>query len=93
MAGVPVLSQNILLIMPTVLFGYHIKIYHAEDATQWHTAVIQSYNSNYKELTMLDNMVLEEHKVDQAIVPLRVIGDRGLTKFDDKFHSKAVFTI
>ena len=81
MAGVPDLSQNILLTMPTVLFGYCIKVYHAEDITQLHTAVIQSYNDNYKELTMLDDMVLEEHKVDQA-----------LAEFDDKFHSKAVFT-
>ena len=80
MAGVPGFSQNILLTMPTVLFGYCIKIYHAEDTTQWHTAVIQSYNDNYKELTMLDDTVLAEHKVDQALVQMRVIGDRGLSR-------------
>ena len=87
------MSQNILLTLPTVLFEYHIRIYHAEDATQGHTAVIQSYNENYKELTMLNDMVLEEHKVDQAIVQMRVIGAGGLKKKnDDKFPSKAVFT-
>ena len=32
--------QNILLTTPTVLFGYCIKVYHAECTTHWYTAVI-----------------------------------------------------
>ena len=54
--------QNILLTSPTVLCGHCIKVYSTEDTTQWYTAVIQSYNNNYKELTVLDDMVLEEHR-------------------------------
>ena len=70
--------QNILLTMPTVLFGCHIKVYYTEGTTQWYTAVIQSCNDNYKELTVLDNMVLEKHNVDPALVQIRIIGDGGL---------------
>ena len=47
---------------------------------QWYTAVIQSYDDNYEELTVLDDIVLEEHKVDQALVQRRVIRDRGLSR-------------
>ena len=71
--------QNILLTTPTVLFGYCIKVYHTEGTTQWYTAVIQSYDDNYKELTVLDNTVLEEHNVDPALVQMKIIGNGGLS--------------
>ena len=77
MARVPGLS-NILLTMPTVPFEYCIKVYGNEDTTQWYTAFIQSYNNNYKKLTVLDNKVLEEHNVEPALVQMRIIGDGGL---------------
>ena len=72
--------QNILLTTPTVLFGYHIKVYHAEGTTEWYTVVMQSYYDNYKELTVLDDTVLEEHNIDLALAQMKIIGDGGLSE-------------
>ena len=77
-AKVPGLSKHTAY-PTTVLFGYHIKVYCTEGTTQWYTAVIQSYDDSYKELTVLDDMVLEEHNVDPALVQMRIIGDGGLS--------------
>ena len=70
--------QNKLLMTPTALFRYHIKVYHAEGTTQWYTAAMQSYDNNYKVLTVLDNTVFEEHNIDLALVQIRITGDGGL---------------
>ncbi|XP_078589368.1 putative JmjC domain-containing histone demethylation protein 2C isoform X1 [Branchiostoma floridae x Branchiostoma japonicum] len=67
--------QDILLRAPYSLTGYRVKVYRLDSATQWFTAVISSHNPLSRELTVMNDTVLETHEVDPALVQMTFLDD------------------
>ncbi|CAH1259423.1 KDM3B [Branchiostoma lanceolatum] len=60
---------------PYSLTGYRVKVYRLDSATQWFTAVISSHNPLSRELTVMNDTVLETHEVDPALVQMTFLDD------------------
>ncbi|XP_019635647.1 PREDICTED: probable JmjC domain-containing histone demethylation protein 2C isoform X1 [Branchiostoma belcheri] len=67
--------QDILLRAPYSLTGYRVKVYRLDSATQWFTAVISAHNPLSRELTVMNDTVLETHEVDPALVQMTFLDD------------------
>lgn len=59
----------------TLLVGNRAKVYRCLGTTQWYTAVIISYNENNRQLTVIDDTVLEEHQEDPTLLEMHLLNE------------------